>query len=116
MDSDPELRHDGSAETHVGEGALLRIEGDGICVWTNYSGGSNSENKARLIWSAGNIVAKNPDEEIRRKMWRIAQVLGARVRGDEGEQYGRDGEMIEEATPPLHEPPSNSMRPWWKFW
>lgn len=116
VDGDPELRHGGSAETHVAEGALLRIERDGVCIWTTYSGGPNPENKAWLIWSAGNIVAKNPDEEIRQKMWRIAQVLGARVQGDEGEHYGEGGDIIEEAISPVDKPPSNSMRPWWKFW
>jgi hypothetical protein len=34
----------------------------------------------------GEVVAKNPDEEILRKMHQIAQVLDARVQGDDGEK------------------------------
>ncbi|WP_246621160.1 hypothetical protein [Rhizobium laguerreae] len=68
------------------------MEQTGICVWKEYSPGKNRENAACLWWSGGNIVVKNPDQEIRRKMWLIAQSLEAEVQGEEGEYYGRDGE------------------------
>ena len=120
VDADPDLQHDGFAEAPVVNGAVLHVERDGICVWTGYSRGENAENKAWLMWSAGNIVAKSPDEEIRQKMWCIAQALSAKVQGDEGEDYGEDGRMIEAATSEVtsivRELPSNSKRPWWKFW
>ncbi len=120
VDADPDLQHDGFAETPVANGAVLRAERDGICVWTGYSGGENAENKAWLMWNSGSIVAKSPDEEVRQKMWCIAQALGAKVQGDEGEYYGEDGRMIEaatsEVTSVVRELPPNSKRPWWKFW
>jgi hypothetical protein len=40
-----------------------------------------------LDWHKGNIYTKNPDEALVDKMLAIAQVLGARVQGDEGEIY-----------------------------
>jgi hypothetical protein len=42
----------------------------------------------------GRVGAKDPDNEMIRKMWAIAQPLGARVQGDEGESYAAYGEMI----------------------
>ncbi|NTI41413.1 hypothetical protein [Rhizobium rhizogenes] len=118
--SDPDLQYDGFAETLVASRDVLRIESQGICIWKGYSGGENSEAKAWLTWSAGDVAAKNPDEEIRRKMWSIAQSLGARVQGDEGEHYGQDGGIIETTTngvsSPVNARASVSKRPWWKFW
>jgi hypothetical protein len=35
--ADPEMRLDGFAETRVGGGAILRIEREGLSVWTAYS-------------------------------------------------------------------------------
>lgn len=42
----------------------------------------------------GDVVVKNPDAEILAKMWAIAQKLGARVQGDDGELYGANGNVI----------------------
>jgi hypothetical protein len=42
----------------------------------------------------GNVVVKNPDSEILRKMYVIAQSLFAKVQGDEGETYGPDGNLV----------------------
>jgi hypothetical protein len=40
-----------------------------------------------LWWSRGRVYTKNPDKHTFQKMIRIAQKLGARVQGDEGELY-----------------------------
>jgi hypothetical protein len=46
------------------------------------------------IWhSQGNVVAKNPDDEILRKMLELAARLSAQVQGDKGELYGPDGQV-----------------------
>jgi hypothetical protein len=37
-------------------------------------------------------VVNSPDDAFVRKMWQIAQSLGARVVGDEDETYGQDGQ------------------------
>jgi hypothetical protein len=40
-----------------------------------------------LDWEEGQIVVKNPDEILLKKMREIARVLGARVQGDDCEYY-----------------------------
>jgi len=113
VDSDPELRHDGFAETTLDDGKVLRVEQKGLCVWTAYSGGNKGNDVCWLGWSqSNNIDAKNPDQEIRQKMWSIAQRLGAKIQGDDGELYGSDGDHI----PGIAPTSALSMRPWWRFW
>ena len=113
VESDPELRHDGFAEAALNGGDTLRIERKGLCVWTAYSGGEQGNDVCWLAWSeSDNIDVKNPDPEIRRKMWSIAERLGARVQGDDGEFYGPDGEPVAE----IASASSTAERPWWRFW
>jgi hypothetical protein len=45
-------------------------------------------------WRNGRVVVKDPDGMLIRKMREIAETLGARVQGDDGEYY-------EEWTPPV---------------
>src|SRR5690349_14401161 len=53
----------------------------------------------------GSIQTKNPSVEVIKKAWDIAQRLGARVEGDDGEFYRADG-----AYDPVHiEPPKRSL-------
>jgi len=59
----------------------------GLSVRTIYS------NQAWFGLWGGNVVVKNPDSEILRKMYVIAQSLSAKVKGDEGEVYRRDGDQ-----------------------
>jgi hypothetical protein len=95
LESDPSMRLDGYAETTTAEGVVLRAEDEGLAVWTEWSGGEEW-NMAWFRFWRGDIVVKNPDEEILRKMWLVAQALGARVQGDDGEIYGQDGSIVEE--------------------
>ena len=48
-----------------------------------------------LDWFGGNIYTKNPDKAIVEKMLQIAQRLGARVQGDDGEFYEDTSEIPE---------------------
>jgi hypothetical protein len=48
---------------------------------------------------AGDIVVKNPDKEIRVKMYQIAQKLGAKVQGDERELYDIKGNVVRSSVP-----------------
>ncbi|MEX1827166.1 hypothetical protein [Luteibacter sp. CQ10] len=112
--SDPELRLDGYAETTVGNGAVLRVKNEGMAVWTAYS----KDNTAWIWLDSSGIVAKNPDNEILRKMFQIAQMLGARVVGDDDEEYDADGEMVATDDFSQHDIPPDSQapkRPWWKW-
>jgi len=89
--SDPDMRLDGYASAVVGNGSVLRIESNGLAVWTAYAGNGIDGNMAWLDFRQGNIVVKNPDGAILRKMWLLAQRLDAKVQGDECEAYGEDG-------------------------
>ena len=70
---------------------VISIPGDGTAVWRGYS---RPEADVCLDHRCGSIAVSNPDVEILRKMHAIAASLGARVIGDEGEEYGPDGEEI----------------------
>ena len=92
--ADPEMRLDGFADASVGGGAILRIESDGLSVWTAYS--RHREN-GPMVWfdfRQGNVVVKNPDTEVLRKMWSLAEALSAKVQGDEGEVYDAAGQQL----------------------
>jgi hypothetical protein len=101
--NDPEMRLDNFAEASTTDGQRVRIEEDGICVWTKYSKDGIGGNRAWFWLSHGNIDVKNPDPEIRNKMIDIANYLKAKVQGDDGEPY-----EIKEII--------NTRKPWWKLW
>lgn len=94
VDADPDLRLDGYAEAELPDGSVFGVEEPSLAVWTAHPDPARS-----LVWiwhNSGNVVAKDPDEFTRQKMWQIAQRLHARVQGDELELYGPDGRMIPE--------------------
>lgn len=88
---DDEMRLDNFAEAVVSNG-ILRVESEGLSVWLNYSEHEKNGNMAWFDYFEGNIKVKNPDEEILKKMFSIAQLLNAKVQGDEGEIYDADGQ------------------------
>lgn len=46
-----------------------------------------------LMWdSSGDVLSKNPSQEMIAWMYEIAQLLGAKVQGDEGEIYRSGGQ------------------------
>jgi hypothetical protein len=94
VEADPEMRLDGFAETRVGGGAILRIKGEGLSVWTAYSRHDENGPKAWFNFWEGKIRVKNPDTEILRKMWSLAQALAANVQGDGGELYDASGQQL----------------------
>ena len=87
VQSDQEMRLDNFAETQTSSGSTLRIENEGLAVWTAYSGHGQNGNMAWFDYRNGNVTVKNPDEEILDKMVDISGVLSAKVQGDEGELY-----------------------------
>ncbi|WP_321890312.1 hypothetical protein [Paraburkholderia bannensis] len=92
--SDPDMRLDGYASAVVGSGSLLRIDSEGLAVWTAYAGTVAGRNMAWFDLRQGNVVVKNPDRVILEKMWELAQKLDAKVQGDECELYGASGSVI----------------------
>jgi len=47
-------------------------------------------------WYQGEITTKNPEREVIQKAVQMAERLGAKVQGDDGEVYGPDGEPLKE--------------------
>jgi hypothetical protein len=109
VDADPEMRLDGYAEARLDNGRVLRTEQEGLSVWTAWSQHGQSGGMAWFLHSNGCVIVTNPDEEMLRKMWSIAQALSARVQGDEGEIYDSSAN----ATRPKEYLPK---KPWWRFW
>lgn len=110
LNSDPEFRLDGFAETSNPQGEMIRIESQGLAVWTKYSKHGVRGTMAWFDWSEGQIVVKNPDEEILEKMRAVAKRLEALVQGDDGESY-------DDPTPsskPAASRPVADPKPWWK--
>ncbi|RSE35599.1 hypothetical protein [Acinetobacter junii] len=92
---DSEMRLDNFAEFQMNNGQILHLESEGLAVWIAYSKHGLNTNMAWFSWSNGCIHVKNPDHEILKKMWRIAQRLSADVQGDEGEFYDVNGNVVE---------------------
>jgi hypothetical protein len=63
-----------------------------LASWTEHPDGADFA----LYYYDGAIVAGNPDEHMIRRMVRIADDLGARLQGDDGEFYGSEGEPLTE--------------------
>src|SRR5580765_6220639 len=61
-----------------------------------------------LSYDGAEITAKNPDESLGRTMVQIANALGAKVQGDDGEIYREDGSSYEpeDDAPPAPPPPA----------
>jgi hypothetical protein len=86
VSSDDEMRGDGFAEVATASGTL-RYENPGLAVWTAWSENGRDGNFAWFDLKSGRVTVKNPDDAILLKMCAIAERLGARVQGDEGEYY-----------------------------
>jgi hypothetical protein len=70
---------------------LAGYNGPHFALWS----GRSKSPEPWLDWSQGNVYSKNPDKAIVSKMLQIAQALGARVQGDDGEFYEDTSEIPE---------------------
>jgi hypothetical protein len=104
VDEDASMRLDNYAEATTTSGEALRIDQEGIAVWTEYSKSGINGNYAWFAHENGNIDVKNPDDEIIGKMIELAELLQAKVQGDEEEIYTRDSLAHKD-----------KKKPWWKF-
>jgi hypothetical protein len=95
VDADPELRVEGYENRRLPDKSIVR---EPLVAWTAYSRyRADDPGPALGLWR-GNLEAKNPDREFRRKMWRLAQALKAKVRGDDGEFYDCFGNPTRDAS------------------
>lgn len=85
--NDPEMTLVGVAETQLTDGQMLRYQSEGLAVWVRSSGNQAGGNKAWFDHRHGEIVVKNPDDQIIQKMIEIAHRFNANVQGDDGERY-----------------------------
>ena len=90
--SDAEMRLDNRAEATTTAGDHLVIESPGIAVWMKWKHNGVGGNYAWFYYDDGEILVKNPDPDIIRKMYRVAVALKAQVQGDDGEVYDANGD------------------------
>lgn len=81
--------------------------------WLEWPGRIPDEDEAWMWLEQGNIVASDPDADFRRKLFLIADGLGARLMGTDGETYNSVGEP-ESGRARLRD--DGVKRPWWRFW
>jgi len=109
IDADPEMESDGYAETRPEDGSVFRTEPECLSVWTAYSEHDKSGNAAWFVYSNGCVIVRNPDAEVVRKMWSIAQALSAKVQGD-------DMEVYDSSAMASHPEKHLAKKSWWRFW
>lgn len=71
---------------------------DTLAYWENYSQHGKDGDKAWMYWDDGEITLKNPDQEILKKMYKVAINLNAKLQGDDGELYDESGHEIPQTT------------------
>lgn len=113
--NDPEMRLDGFAQIEVQNGEILRIDNEGISVWIKYSGEGIGQNHAWFSYYHGNIIVKNPNQEIINKMCDIASTLNAKVQGDNGELYEK-APFLNRRLEEINDTWTIQKKPWWKIW
>ena len=117
VSSDTEMRLDNYVEATTSAGEFVRVESEGLSVWTKYSGHGLNGNHAWFNYHQGNITVKNPDSKIITKMLAIADRLNAKVQGDEGEVYegSVDGQILHKHISD-NDNQVDKPKPWWQFW
>jgi len=105
-----DMRLDGYAEATTSSGEVLRIDKEGLSVWTSYSKHEENGNMAWFYYLRGNISVKNPDEEILKKMYLLSESLDAKLQGEEGEIYDKDGQSNWKELRY-----KESTKKWWQF-
>lgn len=125
VSSDPEMRLDNYAETVSNNGEIIRIEREGLTVWTGFPDDGIDGNHAWFDFFNGNIVVKNPTDEIIEKMISLASLLKAEVVGDDGGYYlwkDERNEVEEEEIKEIAKEETiatshkKEKKAWWKFW
>lgn len=96
VEADRDLRREGIYEMPTSGRSSRQADASRV-VWTRRAHKQAGE-AAQFRRAGGNIVVQDPDRHVRRKMWRIAKLLGAKVQGDRGEFYDRFGNPAADAT------------------
>ncbi|MBT8460237.1 MAG: hypothetical protein KJN60_11250 [Boseongicola sp.] len=104
---DKSLALSGEAVVSNDQGQEIRITDETLTLWKDWPKRENGKTEALMWYSAGNVMATNPDDLMLRKMFLIADALGAKLQGDDGETYNSIG-MVDRR--------DRSKKQWWKFW
>ena len=88
-------------------GEEFSVQDETLATWKDWPNRKDGKSAALLWYSAGNIVATNPDDLMIQKMFLIADALGGKLQGDDGEIYNSIG-MVDRQ--------DRSKKRWWKFW
>ena len=115
IQKDPEMRLEDAAEPLTPEAENTQTSDQVFAVWTAYSGHNINGNMAWFTYFEDCIFVKNPDTEILQKMHKIAVSLGAKVQGDDGEEYDAMGDVLATTSDQPALTPTNK-KPWWRFW
>src|SRR5215213_8596640 len=78
ISQDSEMRPDNFVEAKLPDGITLTAEDDGIAVWSDYSLNGKEGNFAWFSYNNGEVVVKNTDEEILKKMVEVAKYFNAK--------------------------------------
>ena len=95
--------------SYVKSDSELRLAGDNGAYFATWSGKSQ-HSEPWFDWSRGNIYTKNPDPPIIEKAIYIADKLGAKVQGDDGEVYLPNGKIEQGGT--IVNKPGMDWRQW----
>lgn len=92
---DPDMDLTGVYESEIG-GHVHRETREGLALWHGYSCHRAGESDpVPFRWLDGNIFIVRPDNEIAKKVWRVADALGAHVQdeycGEAEEEYDAGG-------------------------
>ncbi len=103
-----DVRFESSRDTGVSTGS----DEPTAVFWTEWPSRVDGD-EARLSLSNGNISATDADADLRRKMFVMAHVLGAKLQGENGETYNSIGEP--ETPSKRSKATKGAKRPWWRF-
>ena len=107
VETDKSMRLDREAVVENAQGEAFSVQDETLAVWTEWTGREEGKNEAWMWLGHGNVMAKNPDEAMLRKMFLIADAMAGKLQGDDGEVYNSIGEIDRE---------DRGNKAWWKFW
>ncbi len=106
VDKDKSMRLETEAFVENDQGQSFSVQDETLAIWIDWPNRAEGKNEAWMWHSHGNVMAKNPDALMIQKMFLIADALGGKLQGDDGEVYNSIGEVDKVDRP----------QPWWKFW
>lgn len=114
LNIDPSLQRDVQFESKRIKNGGSEDDSPGQVIWKEWSVRKDGK-EAKLWLEDGNIKTGDADPEFRRKMFIIADVLGAKLQGERNELYDSMGNS-EEGGITRFRRSRGGKRPWSKLW